>query len=204
MVRSVLCLLFQLFAYLYSIAQQSVIISQGIEDSIAQVIHLTSKSIIKDNKILLEWSTAGKNGFYIIERSFDSKDFEVIGALKAHNYGNNYEFMDEQPFMKRNYYRIKMEVSDEKSSYSNTITAGVADSIFCKFYPNPVDKLLILRSDYSVELRITDIAGKMRIIQQLKPGLQILDVSCLEKSIYVITIFHERSNRFIISKLIKN
>lgn len=83
MVRSVFCLLFQLFAYLFSVAQQGVINSQETEDSIAQVIHLTSNSIVKDNKILLQWSTAGKNGFYIVERSFDLKDFESNRSLKS-------------------------------------------------------------------------------------------------------------------------
>ncbi len=115
---------------------------RGIKDSVSQVIHLTSKFIIKENKILLEWNTTGRNGFYIIERSFNSKDFEVIGALKACTFSNNYEFIDEKPLIKRNYYRIKMQVSNERNSYSNTITAGIADSIFCKFYPNPVDKVI--------------------------------------------------------------
>ena len=188
--RSVLFLLFQSVMYLSSVAQQ-------------QGIHLTSKSNVKDNKILLQWNATANDGFYIVERSFDQKDFEVIGVLKALALHKNFEFTDEKPSIKKNYYRITLQ-SDEKRTYSDTVTAGITDSIFCKFYPNPVDKLLILRSDYAVALKIADLTGKIRILQQMKPGLQTLDVSCLEKSIYIITIFHEESNQFITRKLIKN
>ena len=174
------------------------------EDSISRVMVITVKASMISGKILLQWSATGKSGFYIIERSINSKDFEVIGAIKAKGWEMNFEFTDESLAMTRNYYRIKMQPSEGKSLYSNTIVAGIADSVFCKFYPNPVDKLLMIRSKYPVALQITDIIGKPRIIQHLKPGMQIIDVSCLEKNVYIITIFQEESNQFIIKKLVKN
>ena len=145
-----------------------------------------------------------KRGFYIIERSNDEKQFEVIGVIKAGAMATSFEFLDENPFTSKNYYRIKMPVSDDKTIYSQIITAGIAGRIFCKFYPNPVDNLLILRSDYTIELKITDETGKIRIFKELRPGLHTVDVSFLEKSIYVITIFQQESNRVISKKLIKN
>ncbi len=189
--------------YLSSVAQKRVVSMDAREDSILKVIHLTSKSFVKDNKILLEWNSTRGDGFYIVERSFDLKGFEVLGVLKSLASNKKFEFMDEKPSIKKNYYRITMQF-DENRVYSDTVTAGITDSVFCKFYPNPVDNLLILRSDYAVALKIADLTGKTRILQQMKPGLQTLDVSCLEKSIYIITIFHEESNQFITRKLIKN
>ena len=97
-----------------------------------------------------------------------------------------------------------MQVPDESDWYSDTVAASTTDSNFCKFYPNPVDKLLVLRSAYATDLKISDITGRLRIFQQVKPGLQIVDVSGLEKNIYIISIFHAESNQFITQKLIKN
>ncbi|MEO5997644.1 MAG: T9SS type A sorting domain-containing protein [Chitinophagaceae bacterium] len=177
-----------------------------LEDSISVIIFLSSKPLVKDNRILLQWKSSGleKSGFYIIERSIDEKVYEVIGVIKAGEVGDAYEFLDEKPSRSKNYYRIKMPLTDKKTVYSHTITAGIAGSIFCKFYPNPVDKLLILRSDYTVELKITDETGKVRILKQLQPGLQSVDVSSLEKNIYIITISQQESNQVISKKLIKN
>lgn len=173
-------------------------------DSGLHVIHLTSKPNIKDKKILLQWSLKGVSGFYIIERSNNQKDFEMIGVIKVGCLDNSFEFVDEKPAVIRNYYRIKMQDHDGRNFYSNTLSAGMTDSTFCKFYPNPVDKLLILRSVYSAVVKISDLTGKPRIIQQLKPGLQTMDVSCLEKNLYIITIYDEESKLFITNKLIKN
>lgn len=202
--KSICRLFFLLVTYISSPAQEAMISTLIPEDSISRVMVITVKASMISGKILLQWSATGKSGFYIIERSINSKDFEVIGAIKAKGWEMNFEFTDESLAMTRNYYRIKMQPSEGKSLYSNTIVAGIADSVFCKFYPNPVDKLLMIRSKYPVELQITDIIGKPRIIQHLKPGMQIIDVSCLEKNVYIITIFQEESNQFIIKKLVKN
>lgn len=202
--KSICRLFFLLVTYISSPAQEAMISTLIPEDSISRVMVITVKASMISGKILLQWSATGKSGFYIIERSINSKDFEVIGAIKAKGWEMNFEFTDESLAMTRNYYRIKMQPSEGKSLYSNTIVAGIADSVFCKFYPNPVDKLLMIRSKYPVALQITDIIGKPRIIQHLKPGMQIIDVSCLEKNVYIITIFQEESNQFIIKKLVKN
>jgi hypothetical protein len=196
-------LLFQICAGIYGFGQEEISRPQTGKQSFPVTIHLSSKTLSRD-KVLLQWTTSGKNGFYIIERSIDLKEFEMIGVMKVTALDHKFEFVDEKPFLKRNYYRVKMEVPDEADHYSDTVAASTTDSIFCKFYPNPVDKLLILRSEYPVDLKIYDITGRPRIIQQMKPGVQVLDLSGLEKNIYIISIFHEESNQFITRKLIKN
>lgn len=206
MIRSAFCVLFHSLSYLCTIAQPVGTNQLQAEDSIHQTIHLSSSAITKDNKILLQWKSLGidKNSYYIIERSMDKNVFEVIGAIKAAGQRSYFEFLDEKPLAAENYYRIKMQTEDQKSMYSQVITASIEGRIFCKFYPNPVDKLLILRSDYKIEIKITDALGKILILQYLQPGLQIVDVSCLKTGMYIITIIEHEFNHIIVKKLLKN
>jgi hypothetical protein len=204
MVRPISCLLVPLFCYLSTLAQEAVQPFSKDADTICREIHLSSKRVLKANKILLQWKATGNTNFYIVERSINEKEFDVIGVIKSSVTTGDFEFMDEKPSASSNHYRIKIQEKDETNRYSEIISAGVSDSVFCKFYPNPVDKLLILRSDYTPDVKITDIIGNTRIAQRLKPGLQVLDVSFLEKNIYFITFSHRGSNQFITKKLIKN
>ncbi len=177
-----------------------------VKDSSSPIINLMLKPDIKNkNKVLLEWTAKGVpiNGFFIIERSSDEKIYEVIGVIKALAAGNSFEYADERPRGK-NYYRVRMELPDNRIVYSPALSADFAGVANCKFYPNPVDKLLIVRTDISVELQISDGSGKTRINQQLLPGLQLVNVSLLEKGIYVIILKEKDSNRLITDKLIKN
>jgi len=79
------------------------------------------------NTVLLEWSTANEinNCCFDIEKSSDAILFSTIGMINTENDASElhkYEFIDEDPFMGYNYYRLKQLDIDEKFTYSNTIT----------------------------------------------------------------------------------
>jgi hypothetical protein len=63
--------------------------------------------------------------------------------------------------------------------------------------------MLIVRSDQSVELIISDGLGKQVLFTKLDAGLRILDVSLLEPGIYFISLYQKEANRIIRDKLIK-
>lgn len=158
----------------------------------------------KDNKALLRWksdSLPGTESFYAVERSNNGTDFNLVGVTK-NNSGGWFEFVDDAPPRGKIFYRVKLSTM-QTSYYSETIAAMPFPDASCKFYPNPVDKVLIVRSESSVEVQITDAFGKPLISEKLQGGLKVIDVSSLEPGVYVITLFQKETNKLVTEKLVK-
>ena len=158
----------------------------------------------KDNKALLRWkcdSLPGTESFYAVERSNNGTDFNLVGAAK-NNAGGWFEFVDDAPPRGKIFYRVKLS-TPQTSYYSEMVAAMPFADASCKFYPNPVDKVLIVRSESGVEVQITDAFGKPLITEKLQSGLKIIDVSSLEPGIYVITLFQKETNKLVTEKLVK-
>jgi len=177
------------------------------DTAVVSEIFLSAQPDAKDHKkIRLEWS--GKplksDRFFTIERSRNAKDFEVIGVIKGKREQWHFEFIDEFPATANNFYRIKTMLSEEKTVYSKIISRGISVPGFARFYPNPAERYLIVRTESPVELKITDQLNKVRISKQLDIGLQLVDVNGLERGLYIISLFQKESNRVIIDKLMKN
>jgi len=159
---------------------------------------------VKDNgRVSLKWQTnaALSESFFIVERSLNGSDFTAIGVIK-NNLPGGYEFVDDAPVKGKAYYRIKITAA-QNFAYSTVIATVVSGDASCRFYPNPVDKALIIRSEWPVDVLVTDKFGKPLISSRLPAGLKIVDVSSLEPGIYVITLFQKDANRVVSEKLVK-
>jgi hypothetical protein len=156
--------------------------------------------------VMLQWKCklSDHANFFTIERSINGKEYDVIAVIKRSAAKSVFDFTDEMPSKLKNYYRIRTLSDEGRSVYSNIVALGMSSDIFCKFYPNPVEKLLIVRTESPVELKITDAVNKVRINKQMGTGLELLDVSSLEKGIYIISLFQKDSNKMMTDKLIKN
>lgn len=164
----------------------------------------------RDNKIFIQWEV-GKDSAYItsaayftIERSAEGKTYETIGILKAIETSIKYEFADEFPSRGQAYYRVRCTAKNGTELYSQPVTVMLPGATFFRFYPNPADKLLIIRSEGPVELLIADGFGKQRISKSLSAGPQVIDVSFLEKGIYIIRITDKATGRQQFDKFLKN
>jgi hypothetical protein len=158
----------------------------------------------KDKKIVLRWradSLPTSESFYAIERSNNGVDFNLVGITKTNNSGW-IEFSDESPPKGKIFYRVKFS-NGQLSYYSEMITATSSVDISCKFYPNPVDKVLIVRSEAGVDVQISDQSGKPLITDKFPGGIKVIDVSALEPGIYVITLFQKETGRQLTEKLVK-
>jgi hypothetical protein len=159
---------------------------------------------VKDNnKITLKWQASEllDESFFAVERSTNGTDFTAIGVLKNVAKGA-FEFVDDAPIKGKAFYRIKT-TSGQYYAYSMMVPATLSGDISCRFYPNPVDKALIIRSEGPLDVQIADKFGKPLISSRLPAGLKIVDVSSLEPGVYVITLFQKDSNRLVTEKLVK-
>jgi hypothetical protein len=158
----------------------------------------------EDKKAILRWQASlGNDAFFSIERSNNGLDYEVIGVIKSAVPASSFlEFSDDAPPRGKIYYRLKC-VSEKKVFFSEPVSTIILADISCRFYPNPVDKLLIVRSDLPVDIQINDEWGKSFILTHLEAGLRVLDLTALPSGIYVITLQQRENNKVVTERLVK-
>lgn len=163
-------------------------------------------AIIRDqSRIMLSWKVPGSQGdFFTIERSCNGKEYETVAVIKQADGQLKLEWVDEQPSRGKNQYRIRSTSSSGQHRYSKPVLAYIGGNVAVRFYPNPVDNMLIVRSEQVIDVAIVDANGKSRITQTQVSGLQLLNVSTLEKGVYIIRIYNRQTNTLLQDKLIKN
>lgn len=161
---------------------------------------------VRDNsKVSLSWKVlTSQCEFFSIERSCNGKEFETIGVLKQVAGSARVDWTDEQPAVGKNIYRVRYSFGNGSQWYTRSVVAFISGSQVFRFYPNPVDNLLIIRTENPVEVSIVDAGGKSRLNQSVSAGLQTLNVASLEKGVYLIRIFNRQTNQLQQEKLIKN
>ena len=80
----------------------------------------------------------------------------------------------------------------------------IVGDISFRFYPNPVDNILIVRSEGALDVQVLDAAGKVRVSQSRLQGIQTINVSTLEKGIYYLRINNRSTGVVTQEKLLKN
>ncbi|HEU4609008.1 MAG TPA: T9SS type A sorting domain-containing protein [Chitinophagaceae bacterium] len=157
-------------------------------------------------RVKLDWKQEAMKGadYVSVERSSNGRAFEVITVLKQSGTAPLGSWIDEAPSKGTNLYRIRFNMPNGLVIYSRIVMVRVAGDISLKFYPNPVDDILIVRSEQPVDLQIMDASGKVRVQQSQVQGLSLLNVSALEKGIYLLRMQNRAYNLVKQVKLIKN
>ncbi|MEP7258221.1 MAG: T9SS type A sorting domain-containing protein [Flavitalea sp.] len=175
-----------------------------IEDPNSMIFELTHQ--VKENtKVSISWKLRDSiPEFFAIERSDNGKSYEVVSVLNNLSAQPFYTWIDDAPKKGKSFYRIRYSLKDGQSNYSKTISCLIEGLITFKFYPNPVDQILIVRSEIPIDVYVLDPTGKIRITQPKVNGLQTINVSSLEKGIYLIRFVDKLSNTISQEKLLKN
>ena len=174
-------------------------------DSISIVSDFTS--IVKDNnRVLLSWrvNDAVASEFFSVERSLNGKDFEIIAVIRLSKSNPKYEYTDESPANGKSVYRIRCGSKQGAQLYSSPVTVQIVGPAAFKFYPNPVDNILIIRSEDPLEVQKLDASGNSKIALSKVQGLQTINVTTLEKGIYLLRVTNKLTNLVSQEKLIKN
>ena len=174
-------------------------------DSALFITDLTS--VVRDNsKVIINWKNSSQVSpeFVVVERSSAGGDFEMVAVLKQPLQGASFEWMDDAPTRGRNLYRIRFDGEDGQPYYSKIVSALIVGDISFRFYPNPVDNILILRSEGALDVQVLDAAGKVRVSQSRMQGIQTINVSSLEKGIYYLRINNRSTGVVTQERLMKN
>jgi hypothetical protein len=164
-------------------------------------------SIFENVRVILGWKQPEDTSltFAVIERSTGGRNFEVVAALKQSDIKTVNEWIDDAPPKGRSLYRVKFSGKDgQQQVYSKSAEATIMGDISFRFYPNPVDNILIVRSEAQLDIQIVDAVGKQRIAINNLQGLQTLNVTSLEKGIYFLRINNHTTGLVTQEKLLKN
>jgi len=163
-------------------------------------------AVRESNKVWLQWDvdSAIEGDYFVVERSPDGSHYETIVALRSTQQQRRYEVIDIAPPNGSNFYRIKYTGQSNGLFYSKPLQLSLSGDVDFRFYPNPVDKLFIVRTEHSIDIQIVDAAGSIRLSKRLQPGIQVINASSLEHGMYVLRVTDKESNRAISQQLLKN
>jgi hypothetical protein len=143
--------------------------------------------------------------FFIVEKSSDAQHFEMLSAMNASvAIDSVYSLTDNSVGNGVVSYRIRITGKDGKELYSKTVNMNSVSNADFKFYPNPVDKLLIVRSSHPLSVQVTDSYGIVWFTQEVDAGMQIVNVSGLQKGNYILKATDKATNTVISEQLVKN
>lgn len=171
-----------------------------------QVVQNLSSFIRDNQKVYLTWKLNDTIApeFVSVERSSNGRPFEVVGILKVAAEKKLFEWTDDAPGRGRNFYRISYRLTEGPNYHSAASPVFISENPEYRFYPNPVDNVLIIRSDLPLDVLIADPSGKIRIGPVRVQGLQTVNVSSLERGLYLLRITNKVTNVLTQEKLMKN
>jgi hypothetical protein len=160
-----------------------------------------------DGHAVLKWSTqpVKPEDFFIVEKSSDALHFEVLSAMDASAGTDSvFSMVDNSVGTGAVSYRIRITGKDGKEQYSKTVNMNSVTDVDFRFYPNPVDKLLIIRSSHPLSVQVQDSYGVVWFTQDVAAGMQIVNVSSLQKGSYLLKATDKSTNAVISEPLVKN
>jgi Secretion system C-terminal sorting domain len=156
---------------------------------------------------VLRWSVPSVKAedFFILEKSSDAVHFNMLSAMDANSGSDSvFSLEDNSVGVGTVSYRIRITGKDGKELCSKTVNLNSASTADFKFYPNPVDKLLIIRSSHPLSVQVTDADGLVWFGQDVEAGMQIVNVSSLQKGNYTLKATDKATNTVISEQLVKN
>lgn len=171
---------------------------------------------LQDQEIALDWATAAEEDFdrFVIERSHDGLAYTTIGEVPGagtnlYTVVSKYQFLDSDPLLGFNYYRlkaidldgsftyhgvqvVKLKGAKEVSVYPNP-TAGATISFDINFNPSENDQVILVNS-FGVELMrqpVKSFDNQLVFTHDLSPGVYMLK--------YLSNNF-EKTTRLVVSR----
>ena len=148
------------------------------------------------------WVTSHETGTRIfkIERSRNAQTWDLIGEIESPGSPgsqNIYNFVDSDPGSGIVYYRVKEIDPDGMYKFSSVRSLRMQEEIVeHKIFPNPARSMVQVKHmkipDSQSKLFIYNVNGQTIKTINLSPGsiLETIDISGLQKGIYLVQIRH--------------
>jgi len=176
------------------------------EDS-SSVALLAFNGEANGKNVNLAWTCSKENGNcdFTVERSWNGKDFETVGAVKPTDDidGINYFFTDDSLLSMSEgevYYRLKQTGG---TFYSETLGLIIDKwgNLPIKIYPNPANNSLMVSINSEFEeqkflLFIYDMTGQVVSQSQISGAKSQIDISALSSAVYFVEIKAEEEVLF--------
>jgi hypothetical protein len=138
-----------------------------------------------ENRTLVEWATEKEDGFdhFEIERAAADSKFSKIGEVMGVGYNTNslqkYSFIDENPLVGHNYYRLKAVDLDGSYETFHIVFVTFADVKRFSVFPNPA-----IGADMKYRINFEYSSGdKIILFDKLGKEIQNGSVSGVENSL---------------------
>lgn len=163
----------------------------------------------------LKWITSSEvnNDYFDIERSYDGRNFEVIGRVKGSGtttLEQTYTYTDVTPKMGVNYYRIrqadydgKTEISQMKNVVFNKNDLGYFGDI--SIFPNPTHDNITLTSNSDFEyhkVRLINTVGKLITEESYRSGM-IINLDEYSAGAYILQTIDQSGGVVYSDKIVK-
>ncbi|MCF2491181.1 C25 family cysteine peptidase [Dyadobacter sp. CY347] len=169
------------------------------------------------DRVKLNWKTASEqnNGYFIVERSYNAKNFEEIGRIEGKGTTeteSNYDFADMKPLSGTSYYRLKQVDNATKVngveipgvSTLSTIVSVVRESDnFLTISPNPAADFAEIVLDAPVKVKsynMIDITGKVRKSGQSGTRISLAGLEAGEYIVEIVTFNGDVYRKKIVKK----
>jgi hypothetical protein len=129
------------------------------------------KGQLKGNNVLLEWTTASEQNskHFEIEKSFNGINYRRIATIPAAGNSNslrNYSYLDREPAVEFNYYRLRTFDQDGKNKESNVVLLkkpNVQQGIYVLSNPfmDNISIRFIKIPSGAVQMRLIDMSGRL-------------------------------------------
>lgn len=129
------------------------------------------KAYPKDKDIAVEWKVENEKGMlrYEVEKSIDGINFSKVSTVLPGNTGSGaYQWIDKNPNIGYNYYRIRSVDKDGKIEYSTVVKVLINDGTSSiMVYPNPI-------TDGIIHLQLKNQPAGMYMVRLLNPLGQLI------------------------------
>ena len=143
------------------------------------------------NAALLSWTTATEQNTqdFLVQHSPNGRIWQTLDTTKAAGNSNTsvrYGYTHHKPVSGYNYYRLIQRDLDGLSTFSKWVSLRMDNAdARSKAYPNPAQNHEIyLMLEEPAQVMLLDAAGRKILSQQLRAGVQTLDLSGLQGGLY--------------------
>nr|WP_295927024.1 C25 family cysteine peptidase [uncultured Dyadobacter sp.] len=169
-----------------------------------------------NNQVNVTWKTSSEvnNSHFVIERSYNAKNFEAVGRVEGKGDSNAeaaYNFIDNKPLPGISYYRLKQvdftttnangQKIDGESTYSRIVSVVREGTSLVTIFPNPVSETAEILLDQVVKLKQWSLLGVDGTPRKTGKGSKI-DLSNLPSGTYLVKIATENDDVYY-QKIIK-